>query len=286
MKEMEATLPQQLARMDAERLSAYKDRLDFYNGLQWPGRARPRERRLTFNYARAFVDKLTAYLMSGMAVVAEPSDSSPESRDRAERAQQVLLEVADSNALEQLDFETELDAAVLGDGAYKLLWDGQEQRVRITAPDVQGLFAWWVADDFARVWRVASRYRLPSADAEAVYEVASVGPETTVVEVWTKDQFALWVDDVLVEERPNAYGFIPIIIFPNLREPKQFWGVSDIPPLMEPQRELNRAFSQLSMILELSGNPVAVLEGVEEARDIAVQPGAVWEIPERARAYL
>ncbi|MBI2936526.1 MAG: phage portal protein, partial [Chloroflexi bacterium] len=32
--------------------------------------------------------------------------------------------------------------------------------------------------------------------------------------------------------------------------------------------------------------PVAVLEGVEEARDIAVQPGAVWEIPERARAYL
>ena len=55
---------------------------------------------------------------------------------------------------------------------------------------------------------------------------------------------------------------------------------------MEPQRELNRAFSQLSTILELSGNPIAVLEGVEEARDIAVQPGAVWELPERARAYL
>ncbi|MCX6013963.1 MAG: phage portal protein [Chloroflexi bacterium] len=40
------------------------------------------------------------------------------------------------------------------------------------------------------------------------------------------------------------------------------------------------------MILELSGNPIAVLENVEEAKDIAVQPGAVWEIPERARAYL
>jgi hypothetical protein len=31
---------------------------------------------------------------------------------------------------------------------------------------------------------------------------------------------------------------------------------------------------------------VAVLENVTEARDIAVQPGAVWELPERARAYL
>ena len=40
------------------------------------------------------------------------------------------------------------------------------------------------------------------------------------------------------------------------------------------------------MILELSGNPIAVLENVTEAQDIAVQPGAVWELPERARAYL
>jgi hypothetical protein len=36
----------------------------------------------------------------------------------------------------------------------------------------------------------------------------------------------------------------------------------------------------------LSGNPVAVLENVTEAQDIAVQPGAVWELPERAKAYL
>ena len=51
-------------------------------------------------------------------------------------------------------------------------------------------------------------------------------------------------------------------------------------------RELNRALTQLSMILELSGNPIAVLENVSESTDIAVMPGAVWELPERARAYL
>ena len=49
---------------------------------------------------------------------------------------------------------------------------------------------------------------------------------------------------------------------------------------------MNRALSQLSTILELSGNPIAVLENVTEAQDIAVQPGAVWELPEQARAYL
>ncbi|MCH7837972.1 MAG: phage portal protein, partial [Chloroflexi bacterium] len=70
------------------------------------------------------------------------------------------------------------------------------------------------------------------------------------------------------------------------RQPKQFWGTSDISPIRESVRELNRALSQLSLILELSGNPIAVLENVTEAQDIAVQPGAVWELPEQARAYL
>jgi hypothetical protein len=91
---------------------------------------------------------------------------------------------------------------------------------------------------------------------------------------------------VLIEAKANPYGFIPFVIYPNLREPKQFWGVSDIDPVRESVRELNRALSQLSTILELSGNPIAVLENVNESADIAVQPGAVWELPERARAYL
>ena len=76
------------------------------------------------------------------------------------------------------------------------------------------------------------------------------------------------------------------VVYPNLREPKEFWGISDLLQIMEPQRELNRAMSQLSRILELSGNPIAVLENVEESEDIAVRPGAVWNIPEEAKAYL
>ena len=138
------------------------------------------------------------------------------------------------------------------------------------------------------MWRVASRYRLGAEEAEALYGVVQRGrdKELTIVEAWTASLFQLWVSDQLIEERPNPYGFIPFIIFLNVREPKRFWGVSDVPILMQPARELNRALSQLSTILELSGNPIAVLEGVEEARDIAVEPGAVWELPEKARAYL
>jgi hypothetical protein len=107
-----------------------------------------------------------------------------------------------------------------------------------------------------------------------------------VTEVWTTKTFDLFLDSDLMESKPNPYGFIPFVIFPNLREPKKFWGSSDIPSLVQPQRELNRALSQLSRILELSGNPIAVLENIASAEDIKVQPGALWTIPEDAKAYL
>jgi len=96
----------------------------------------------------------------------------------------------------------------------------------------------------------------------------------------------IWHEQDRVRSAENPYGFVPFVLFPNVREPKEPWGVSDIVPLIESSRELNRAFSQLSQILELSGNPVAVLEGVTSSEGIAIEPGAVWEVPERARAYV
>ncbi|MFN8533277.1 MAG: hypothetical protein U0556_07000 [Dehalococcoidia bacterium] len=108
----------------------------------------------------------------------------------------------------------------------------------------------------------------------------------TSVEIWTDETFALFVDGRPVRQGPNPYGFIPCVVFPNLRTPKQAWGVSDLAPILEPARELNRALTQLSRLLELSGNPIAVLENVDRAEDIAIGPGAVWELPERARAYI
>jgi len=274
----------QLGRQDMERLRCYRERLDFYHGRQWEGRERRGERRLTFNYARAFIDKVTSYLMSGVSFAVDAVDSSDEAKAR--RAEAALRQVYEENNLEQLDLETEIDCAVLGDAAYKVTWDNEAKRVRVTAPDIQGIYAWWLGDDTSGVWRVASRYSLTAEESQLIYGVNPRGKAATVVELWTDGGFELYLDDSLIEQKSNPYGFIPFVIYPNLREPKQFWGISDLEAIRESQQELNRAMSQLSRILELSGNPIAVLENVEEAEDIAVRPGAVWNIPEDAKAYL
>ncbi|GIW14573.1 MAG: hypothetical protein KatS3mg063_0426 [Tepidiforma sp.] len=263
-------LPLQLRQLDHDRMARYRENLAFYQGRHWTGRGRRGERRLTFNYARAIVDKVTGYLLAGAAVQVV-GDDSPAGIERARAAEQALRRVEAANGLSQLDFETELDCAILGDGAYRVAWDAAAGEVRVTAPDVQGLFAWRDPGDPARLTGVAHRYR--AGDEE-------------LVEWWSAETFELWRGSELAERLPNPYGFIPYVIFPNLREPKEPWGASDLPPVMEANRELNRAFSQLSQVLELSGNPIAVLEGVTGSEDITVEPGAIWEVPEDARAYL
>jgi hypothetical protein len=283
---IEPDIINQLADRDSSRLRGYKELLNFYQGQQWPGRERSGEKRLTFNYARVFIDKITSYLMSGINFTVEANEESAEARKRAEQAERTLHRVYDENNLEQLDFETEVDCAILGDACYKVSWDATTKQVRVTAPDIQGIHAWWLGDDVSRIWRVASRYTLSAEETGMLYGTRPANKTSTVIELWTDNDFELYLDNALIDKKPNPYGFIPFVIFPNLREPKQFWGSSDLMSLMEPQKELNRAMSQLSRILELSGNPIAVLENVEESQDIAVRPGAVWNIPEDAKAYL
>src|SRR5581483_4493549 len=80
-------LPQQIARMDADRLRRYRENLDFYHGRQWTGTPRRRERRLTFNYARAIVDKVTSYLLTGLDFAVDPPEQGDAGRVLAARTE-------------------------------------------------------------------------------------------------------------------------------------------------------------------------------------------------------
>lgn len=281
--------PADLVKLDLERFRTYQENIDFYSGTQWTQKAKsklPGANFLVMNYAKVSIDKVTSFLVQGRTTPCYPAEETPELQEKVKRAEQVLTNVYDQNALHQLDWETEVDTAVLGDGCYKVIWDPRQKRIKVLAPDVRGLYAWWLGDDLSAVYQVASRYQLPAEEVNLLYGISPKGKKAWVVELWTDKRFELWIDSDQVKSQANPYGFIPFVIFPNLREPKQFWGYSDIPQVREVQRELNRSFTELSNILELSGHPITVLEAVEAAEEIEVRPGAVWTLPEGSRAYL
>lgn len=261
----------ELTQLDVTRRQNYDIYLNFYDGKQWPSQT-PKVKQLTFNYLKVFIDKISSYLIHDISYAVDPIDDSEESKSNASKAEAAIAEVAEFNDLPALDYDTEVDCAILGDACYKVTWSQVDKQVKITSPDVKGIWAWWMPDDPSIVYQVVSQYPLPD--------------KSLVTEQWTNSVFTQYINAYVVQRIKNPYGFIPFIIFPNLRDPKHFWGYSDVKSFMNTQQELNRAISQVSRILELSGNPIAVLENITESEDISVQPGAVWNIPEDAKAYL
>lgn len=275
---------------DAARLARYRECLDFYEGRQWSGRPLPSEKRLTVNYARALVKKAISYLFPDVPLfsVVPESESRAASR-RASVAENALAEVYDASGLGTADYDAAIDAAVLGDGAFKVVWDAAARLPIVSAVDVQTLSAWWRADDPRVVTRVAQRYSLSAEEASAQFRVAvpfAPSVAVAVIEDWRAERYSVSVGNQIVVEKANPFGWIPYTIFPNERQSQEFWGKSDLADLIEPARELNRRMSIVSKILELSGNPIAVLEGLESSEGIRVGPGALWELPEGAKAYL
>lgn len=269
---------------DSQRLSRYKQYMAFYESDQWVGSARKNERRLTFNYVRTLIEKVTHKLLGGSVITVDPAGDI--GQERALAVEETVRQLHEQNGLDSLDFENEIDTAVRGDGAYKVVWSEAQGRVLVTAPDPGTLFVETDPDDYRVPIKVTSSTVITRDVAALAYGVSVPRTTTKTTEIWTAATYCLKVDDKTIFDGANPYGEIPYVIFPNIRKSGYFWGISDVELLIDPQRELNRSFTQLSRIMEMSGNPVTVLENVDQSQDIAVGPGAIWDIPEKAKAYL
>ncbi len=262
------TIPQQIRQMDADRLRRYAENLAFYGGDQWPGiDAAPEEPppRLQLREGDRRQDGVVPDVRPQLR--RRRRDDTPEAAERARAAERALREVYDANHLAQLDFDTEIDAAVLGDGAYKVTWDADgAARARVGAGRAGAVR---LVAGRRRVAHLARRQPLhasmptrrrrctasPSRRARAS-RAGAKQPGVEIVEVWTAREFELWADGAL--HRGSARTRTASSRSSSTRtcaSRSSSGACRDMPVIKEPVRELNRALSQLSMILELSRQP-------------------------------
>jgi hypothetical protein len=209
----------------------------------------------------------------------------------AQHAEALLQVCYERNSLALVDIDTAVDSAVLGDGAFKVTWDPDAGMPSVSAIDPSMLVCVRQGDDYRRLLKVTQSYYVGGRNQEPGISSGDSGfltPDSRflVQEEWTADTLEVWHDGGLVRRVPNPYGFIPYVVFPNLRVPKEPWGQSDLVDIVALNRDLNSRLSVLSHILEVSGNPIAVLENVTDSTGIKVGPGRLWELPKDAKAYL
>ena len=277
---------------DDARVAAYAAALGFYRGDQWPGVPRRGETRLVFNYARALIRKTASYVFPGpVSFTAVTPEENAAAREAGNRVERRLAALANRLDLPRLDLALAIDAAVLGDAAIKVTWDGKEGQPRVAAVDPGSLVARWAPDDPRQVEEVIHAYGLTRAQIGRLFPTLPLTGLAAdrvypVVEQWTAERWTVLVAGQTVQDLPNPYGWIPYVIAANNPRPFSFWGESDLTDLTGVCQELNQRMTVLSRILELSGAPIAVLENVHGSEGIAVGPGAKWELPEGAKAYL
>lgn len=281
--------PGLVAEADRTRFDRYDEAKCFYEGGQWLGRRRRGEVRLTFNYARALVRKVASYVFPAAVTFSVPAPS-PELEEAAGRAEKTLARLTGDLDLARLDMELAVEGAVLGDAGLKVTWDAASRQPVVAAVDPASLVAHTAPDNPRAVEEISQLYGLTGAavgrlfggDSQAL-DPARIYP---VVETWTAERWRATVADQPVRDEANPYGWLPYVLAPNEPGPHDTWGASDLRDLYDVCRELNARLSVLSRVLELSGAPIAVLENVDGSEGIAVGPGAKWELPEGAKAYL
>lgn len=301
---------------DRSRLARYKERREFYEGQQWPGRPRRRQTRMTINYARALVRKVVSYALPdrvGFSVPppAQPADPTPTddaragdppeaadivrarqaaSESQANGVESLLAELLAELDADRIDFALAIDSAVQGDGVIKVTWDTIAKRPRLAAVDPATLLAWWSPDTPTEAYRYQQHYILPGQAVMALGWAAqgALAPDRTypVVEDWTAERWTVSVAGQTARDESNPYGWLPYLVLPNNPGGAQFWGESDLDDLIDICRQLNTRVSALADVLDLAGWPITVLENVDSAEGITVGPGARWELPEGAKAYL
>jgi hypothetical protein len=277
---------------DDARVAAYASALAFHHGAQWQERARRGESRLVLNYARALIRKTASYVFSGpVSFSALTLSDSQAARDAGNLAERLLASLATDLDLARLDLSLAIDAQVLGDAALKVTWDQKRGQPRVAAVDPGSLVARWAPDDPRALETITHAYGLTGNQVRRLFPTlrhSTLLAERVypVVEQWTEARWTLRIAGQQVQDIANPYGWIPYVIAANTPRPFSFWGQSELVDLVDVCREINQRMTVLSRILELSGAPIAVLENVNGSDGISVGPGAKWELPEGARAYL
>ena len=276
---------------DAARRTRYRQYLLFDAGKHDVGRLGIGATAVVVNYAAIFVRKGASYLMpEPVRYRVLPPDASTAASAAAVRCEHLLAAVSRTDDLDLVDLATAIDAAVLGDAAYKVTYDATERRVRVVAVDPQSLYVETAPDNPRGVVTVRQYGAVGGQGGQGGrgaggYAIGGHAVGGYALEEWTATTYRRIVNDATVWEGANPYGCIPYVIFPNSPRPHDYWGESDLVQLIGLNQQLDRRLSVLASLLELEGNPVTVLTNVAGSAGIEVAPGAVWELPSGATAH-
>jgi hypothetical protein len=89
-----------------------------------------------------------------------------------------------------------------------------------------------------------------------------------------------YINDELIDRRPNPLGHIPIVHIPNLPTPSSPWGLADVQDVNPLNLEYNEKATEISDIVNYYTAPVTVITGAK-AGNLERGPNKIWSINQK-----
>lgn len=264
------------------RLNRYSLNWAMYLGHHWGYRREQGEMQISVNYYRAFLDYLARFTFGNGVHFRSPKATEAIVPNRLERVWEL------DNNKQQVLFEIAQLGGITGDAfvkiAYEEAWEDSigrfhPGRVRILPLNSAFCFPEFHPHDRTRLLRFKQKYRFWGTSLEGTRQVF------TYTEILTDDIIEEYVNDELIDSRPNPLGQIPVVHIPNIPVSGSPWGLSDAHDIITLNRSYNEISTDIADIINYHAAPVTVIVGAKASN---LEKGAkkVWGgLPKDAQVF-
>jgi hypothetical protein len=242
------------------RLNRYSLNWAMYLGHHWGYRREQGEMQISVNYYRAFIDYLTRFTFGKGVQFRSPKLTEAIIPNRLERVWEI------DNDKQRVLFEMSQIGSITGDAfikiAYEEPWEDSigrvhPGRVRILPLNSAFCFPEFHPHDRSRLLRFKQKYRFWGTSLEGTRQVF------TYTEILTDDIIEEYINDELIDSRPNPLGQIPVVHIPNIPVSGSPWGLSDAQDIISLNRSYNEISTDIADIINYHAAPVTVIVGAK-----------------------
>ena len=264
------------------RLNRYSLNWAMYLGHHWAYRRELGESQMVYNYYRAFTDYIINFSFGRGAVFRSPYPTEAIIPDILQRVWEV------DNDKHGVMWEMGQQGGVSGDCFVKVAYEeaftdsvGRTHpgKVRILPLNSSFCFPEFHPHDRERLIRFKLKYRFWGTSLEGTRQVY------TYTEILTDDRIEEYINDELIDSRPNPIGVVPIVHIPNVRVSGSPWGLSDAHDIIVLNRSYNEIATDVADIVNYHAAPVTVITGAK-ASSLEKGPKKVWGgLPKDAQVF-
>jgi hypothetical protein len=264
------------------RLNRYSLNWAMYLGHHWGYRRESGEMQIAVNYYRAFNDFLSRFVFGKGVHFRSPKATEAIIPDRLERIWEV------DNEKMRVLLEMGQQGGITGDCFVKIAYEepwvdsaggNHPGRVRILPLNSSFAFPEFHPHDRTRLLRFKQKYRFWGTSLEGTRQVF------TYTEILTDDTIEEYINDELIDSRPNPLGLVPVVHIPNVPVSGSPWGLPDAHDIITINRAYNEISTDVADIINYHASPVTVIVGAKASN---LEKGAkkVWGgLPKDAQVF-